>query len=61
MFFFYRGAWPSKRVPVVREAFGGSTWDDCWNNVPVMEDTTQFVVPYELKQIVFEDPETYRV
>ena len=55
MFFFYRGSWPSKRTPAARGEFGGSTWDDCWNNVPIMEDLAQFVVPYDLKQCVFEE------
>lgn len=59
MFFFYRGSWPSKRTPATRGEFGGSTWDDCWNNVPIMEDLAPFVVPYDLKQCVFEEHSRY--
>ena len=34
LFFFYRGNWPNKLVPGPRQFFGGSTWDDAWNDIP---------------------------
>ena len=55
MFFFYRGSWASKRIPGPRTHFGGSTWDDCWNDIPVVDNYQQFEVPYSLKEIVFDD------
>ena len=54
-FFFYRGSWPSKRVPSTRSKFGGSTWDDCWNGIPATDEDHTCHVPYSVKKLVFED------
>ena len=32
MYFFYKGTWPNTLVPMPRETFGGTTWDDIWGS-----------------------------
>ena len=54
-FFFYKGSWPRKLPPKAREEFGGTTWDDRWEDVPQRPDLSHCVVPYAVKQMIFDD------
>ena len=58
---FYKGSWPSKMTPKDRVCFGGSTWDDLWQDVPDCGPMPQCMVPAPLKAIVFDDIWSSRV
>ena len=51
---FYRGHWPSRLSPKPRGTFGGSTADDVWLNVPVLDLTADVLqVPSEVKSTIW--------
>ncbi|CAK0911824.1 unnamed protein product [Prorocentrum cordatum] len=54
-FFFYKGSWPSKLLPKARAVFGGATWDDRWEDVPLCPDLSHCAVPAAVRDMIFED------
>jgi len=52
--FFFKGSWTARIIPERRSFFGGSTWDDCWCGVPVLNREDWAPVPLGLKNEIFE-------
>ena len=54
LLFLYRGSWPAKIKPRMREEVGGTTWDDMWSQAAAAAEAA-FEVPYSVKALVMED------
>ena len=54
-FFFFKGTWATGQIPKPREVFGGTTWDDVWQDVPQCPDMYHCAVPAVVRDLVFDD------